>query len=257
MAKTTLATTFLGYARPYDETLAYMHERHRLIASKQCTSELLMLEHEAVITITRQHMERSVKTSAHAIQDDGIHLAIADRGGDATFHGPGQLVGYPLIDLDNDAWRLPDGNVDLEAYIRLLEETLLTAMHKLGFIGALLVPGFSGIWYRCNDTASINLKKLIAIGVGVKDRVSKHGFALNIDIDHQRYSKHITPCGLKDRGVITLKEIAVRENLVLPSWEVIMNTIDVQLRQALALHNSATLEMQQHSVMVNEIDLFT
>ncbi len=229
-----LAPHFLGYHCEYNETLAYMHERHRAIAENGAENELLLLEHLPVITLTRQHMHRSIKTSVEAIETDGIQVAIADRGGDATFHGPGQLIGYPLINLRGSAWRTADGSIDLERYIRELEQSLLRAMQKLGFTRSLLAPGFTGIWYRCNNGTAITLKKLIAIGVGVKDGVTKHGFALNIDIDHHRYSKHIVPCGLKDRGIATLQELAEQEGLEFPSRQQIVAAITEELADGLA-----------------------
>lgn len=228
-----LAACFLGFQCPYDETLAHMHARHHAIA-EGAASEILLLEHEAVITLTRQHQGRSIKTSREAIEADGIHVAIADRGGDATFHGPGQLVGYPLINLGDATWRMADGGTDIERYIRSLESSLLRSMHALGFTRALVAPGFTGIWYRCDDGA-VSLKKLIAIGVGIKDGVTKHGFALNIDIDHRRFSKHIVPCGLKDRGVTTLKEIAKRDGLHMPSRDDIMTVIVNELADCFGL----------------------
>lgn len=222
-----LKARFLGFSCPYNETLASMHERHEAIALG-ATDEVLLLEHEPVITLTRQHQDRSVTTSRESIEADGIRLAIADRGGDATFHGPGQLVGYPIINLSNMGWRLPDASINVERYIRGLEQSLLSSMHALGFTRALLVPGFTGVWYR-STSGPVSLKKLIAIGVGVKNGVTKHGFALNIDIDHERFSRHIVPCGLKDRGVITLSEIATRDGLPMPSRNDIITTLVTEL----------------------------
>lgn len=235
-----LAACFLGFERPYDETLAYMHARHDAIAQGKSESELLLLEHRAVITLTRQHRERSVLTSRDAIIADGIDIALADRGGDATFHGPGQLVGYPLIRLDGDEWRLGDGSVDVEKFIRTLEQGLLRAVHRLGFTRAMTVPGFTGIWYR-NEDGPITLKKMAAIGVGIKNGVSKHGFALNVDIDHRRFSKHIVPCGLKDRGVINLQEIATTNGIMMPSREDIIDTITQELATSFSLRPRPSL----------------
>src|SRR5262245_41697002 len=95
----SLAACFLGYEQDYAATLAYMHARHEAVARGAENDLLLLLEHRAVITITRQHGERSITSSPQAIKECGIDLEIADRGGDATFHGPGQLVGYPIIKL--------------------------------------------------------------------------------------------------------------------------------------------------------------
>lgn len=224
-----LEAKFFGFSRPYGSSLTLMHELHQKVAHGEIPSQLMLLEHSAVITLTRQHMERSLKTSKQAIVDAGIEVAIADRGGDATFHGPGQLVGYPLIKVKTlgDAF-------DISHYIRGLEQSLLKAIRSLG-IPAELLPGFTGIWLRSADTKKINYKKLIAIGVGIKDGVSKHGFALNIDIDHQRFSEHIFPCGLKDRGVATLKEAFYERSLPMPDYSIIVKTVSRSLANTFSL----------------------
>src|SRR5580704_5237297 len=94
-----LQTSFFGFNRPYDATLKLMQSLHHQVVEGKIPPQLMLLEHESVITITRQCLLRSLKTSEKAIKESGIALAIADRGGDATFHGPGQLVGYPIIRL--------------------------------------------------------------------------------------------------------------------------------------------------------------
>ncbi len=219
-----LHVRFLGLSQPYAETLALMHETHEAVARKSMPSQLLLLEHSPVITITRQHMHKSITTSPEAIRDDSIDLIVADRGGDATFHGPGQLVGYPIIAL-GPSWCLSSGGIDIERYIRTLEQSLLAAMRQLKITSAMTVPGFTGIWCRCDSSRTVSLKKLIAIGVGIKDGVSKHGFALNMTIDHARFAKHIVPCGLKDRGVITLQEACNDLAIAMPSYEKICSVI--------------------------------
>jgi lipoyl(octanoyl) transferase len=226
-----LEAGFFGFNQPYADTLKLMHTLHAKVARKEINEQLMLLEHEPVITITEQHQFKSLKTLPATIARDGIALATADRGGDATFHGPGQLVGYPIIKLKRD-----QHHVDLEHYLRSLEYGLLRAMHSLGVDNALLLPGFTGIWIKClDDDKKINLKKLIAIGVGVKDGVSKHGFALNIDIDWPRYSEHMFPCGLKDRGVVTIKEYFFSQSLEMPAYSDIVNGISECLSQAFAL----------------------
>lgn len=231
----TLEARFLGADLPYGETLALMHKTHEAVVRDAMGHQLLLLEHSPVITITRQHMHRSITTSQHAIESDGIDLVVADRGGDATFHGPGQLVGYPIVKLSQHFY-LDGGSVDMERYVRVLEHSLLVALQELGLNNVLTVPGFTGIWYRGFIDGAITLKKLIAIGVGIKDGVSKHGFALNINIDHQRYAKHIIPCGLKDRGVITLHEICAIEKTCAPAYETIVETTAHAIARGFDLH---------------------
>jgi lipoyl(octanoyl) transferase len=220
-----LEARFLGILS-YSQSLLHMHKLHEQVVNNKIPAQLMLLEHEPVITLTRQHMEKSLKTSINAINNSGIHVAIADRGGDATFHGPGQLVGYPLIKVKT---------YDAGNYIRALEQSLLQAMLLLD-IKAELVPGFTGVWLRSKKEKKLFFKKLIAIGVGIKDGVSKHGFAINIDINYERYSEHIIPCGLKDRGVATIKEAFHERSLEMPEYSTIVKTVSKSLADTFSLN---------------------
>lgn len=235
--KGMLEACFFGFQKPYLATLELMHSLHEQVAQEKISDQLMLLEHEPVITITRQHMQRSLKTSEALIRESGIALAIADRGGDATFHGPGQLVGYPILSLRaNKKGPGEDPVIDVSRLIRSLEQGLLEAVRSWGISSAELLPGFTGIWIKCVDQKGrISLKKLVAIGVGVKNGVSKHGFAMNIDIDTERYVKHIVPCGLKDRGVITLKEVFCLESLEMPKHSAIVKTVSECLSKIFSL----------------------
>ncbi len=224
----TLSARFYGFERPYEEYTALMRTIHAKIAAGLCTDDqLMLLEHKPVITFTRQHQHQSLITSPEVIQACGIDLCEADRGGDATFHGPGQLVGYPLINLKNKA-------LDITSYIRGLEKALLTALLSLGLKRPQTIAGFTGIWLR-HDEQKISLKKLCAIGVGVKDGVTKHGFALNISINTEPFVKHIIPCGLRDRGTVTLKEAFSHERLEMPDYLVILEAISKSIAQTFSL----------------------
>lgn len=225
-----LEACFLGFEQSYPTTMTLMHSLHSQVANQMINDQLLLLEHQPVITITRQHMYKSIKTSEQSIKNSGLDLAIADRGGDATFHGPGQLVGYPIIFLNKT-----NPSLDISTYIRSLEHGLLMAIKSLGIDSATILPGFTGIWIKCVEKRKVMFKKLIAIGVGMKDGASKHGFALNIDIDYLRYAEHIIPCGLKDRGVITLRELFCYERLEMPTHSVIVKTVSESLAQIFSL----------------------
>lgn len=208
-----LSTNFYGYDCEYRSMLDKMHDIHKLIANKEHCNHLMLLEHKSVITYTLQHGTKNIITSKNDIINEGIDLQIADRGGDITFHGPGQLVGYPLIDLNS----IGAHSLDVSFYMSKLQNALLDACIDLGINNALLIPNKSGVWIKNNHNNTIKLKKLIAIGVGISKGVSKHGFALNIDIDYLQYVKHIIPCGLKGFHVISMKEIFNTLNQTLPS----------------------------------------
>lgn len=216
-----LSTHFYGFDCDYCLMLDHMHSIHKAIVNKEHSNHLMLLEHKSVITYTQQHGTKNIITSAKDINSEGIDLQVADRGGDITFHGPGQIVGYPLIDLVS----IGAHSLDVSHYMSKLQQALLDACFDLGINNAMLIAGKSGIWVKTNCNNLIKLKKLIAIGVGISQGVTKHGFAFNIDIDYSRYVKHIIPCGLKGFYVISMKEIFNDLNQELPSKSNILQCI--------------------------------
>jgi len=150
---------------------------------------LLLLEHPHVITLgTGSHPEHVLVDEAERARL-GIELFETGRGGDVTYHGPGQLVGYPILDLKPD-------RKDLHRYLRDLEEVLILAAASLG-VSARRVPGLTGVWA---DTG-----KLAAIGVRVSSGwITSHGFALNVSTDLGFFGT-IVPCGIRDRAVTSLE----------------------------------------------------
>ncbi len=169
---------------------------------------VLLLEHSPVYTAGK-------RTEPHERPADGTPVIDVDRGGKITFHGPGQLVGYPIV-------RLPD-HVLVVDYVRRLEEALIAVCADLGVTTAR-VPGRSGVWLQAGTSASGESKperKIAAIGIRVSRGVTMHGFALNCDVDLSWYDRFV-PCGIADAGVTTLSEelgrdVPVAE--VLPSVE--------------------------------------
>ena len=138
---------------------------------------LLLLEHPPVVTLGRTARE------AHVLRSDGLDVVEVERGGDVTFHGPGQLVGYPIFDL-----RRPPYRQDLHWYLRTLEDALIVALAELG-IPAERNAGYTGVWTRG--------RKIASIGVHVKQWVTWHGFALNVTTDLAQFER-IVPCGIPD-----------------------------------------------------------
>lgn len=171
----------------YGEALARQEEyvRERLSGHRQDT--LVLTEHHPVFTIgVRPGAERHVVWDEAVRKRSGVELFRVSRGGDATFHGPGQLVGYPIVDLSAER--------DLHRYLRRLEDVLLAAVGSLG-LAAGRREGKTGLW--------LGTRKIAALGVAVKSWVSWHGFALNVDPD-LRYFNGIVPCGIADGSVTSL-----------------------------------------------------
>jgi lipoyl(octanoyl) transferase len=160
-------------------------------ASDEGKDSLLFLEHPPTYTLGRGGDQTHLLVPEERLKELGAVLLQVDRGGDITFHGPGQLVGYPILDLN----RL---GISVIGYVRGLEEVLIRALSVFGVDGERL-EGFPGVW--------VGKEKVAAIGVKVNARkITSHGFALNVDND-LGYFSHIVPCGLKGKGVTSLARL--------------------------------------------------
>ena len=151
---------------------------------------LLLLEHPHVITLGRAANPAHVLISEGVLAAKGVELVETGRGGDVTYHGPGQLVGYPIINLAPQ-------RCDVRRYVRDLEEVLIRAARDFG-VEAERIPGLTGVW--------VGDEKLAAIGVRISRWVTMHGFALNVTTDLD-YFRLIVPCGIADHGVTSLQKI--------------------------------------------------
>lgn len=189
-----LETTWLGRV-PYGEALDL---QRRLVSARREGSipdRLLLLEHPHVITLGSTARDGHVLAGPEERLRRGIELFDAGRGGDVTYHGPGQLVGYAILDLKPD-------RADLHRYLRDLEETLIRSLETLG-VSSARRPGFTGVWTTSG--------KIAAIGVRVSSGwITSHGFALNVSTDLALFDT-IVPCGLSDRRVTSLTRELGRE----------------------------------------------
>lgn len=182
----------LGYAEGVELQKALVQQR----VAGEIDDTLLFVEHPPVITLgvkTRGNLA-NVRADAGALAAQGVEIHESGRGGDVTFHGPGQLVGYPIIDLKPD-------RQDVHRYVRDLEEVLIRTAADFG-IDAGRVKGFSGAW--------VGDVKLAAIGVRISRWVTSHGFALNVSTDLTGFGL-IVPCGITDRGVTSLAALLGRD----------------------------------------------
>jgi len=170
---------------PYREA----DQLQRSLHARSADDYLLLLEHPAVFTMGTTADPAHVLVAPVTVGADLVH---ADRGGDVTYHGPGQIVGYPIVTLPE--WR--DGLRDVVAYVRHLEDVLIAVLAGFG-IAAHREPRFTGVW--------VGGEKIAAIGVKVAGGRTRHGFALNVDPDLAMFD-HIVPCGIRDRGVTSMAE---------------------------------------------------
>ena len=180
---------------------------------------LLLLEHPHVYTFGRRGKQENLLWGEEQLKEKGIAIHWVDRGGDVTYHGPGQLVGYPLLPLglqslqNSDSARIPQA--DYVGYVRKLEKTLIVALARLG-LAAGQRSGLTGVWIqadvhsrcpRCKPEDRQKPAKIAAIGVKVDAHgVSRHGFALNVDPDMD-YWEGIIACGLQDEPIVSLADL--------------------------------------------------
>lgn len=178
---------------PYDSALEAQVacvERLKTGEERPETGFLLLLTHPPVITVGRSGEESNILVSEERLRREGVALRHVSRGGDVTYHGPGQIVGYPILRLDG-----PDR--DVHAYLRRLEQVIMDALAGFG-IESGRRPGFTGVW--------VAEEKIAAIGVAITRWVTYHGFALNVDPDLDHFAL-INPCGIADRQVTSMARL--------------------------------------------------
>lgn len=178
---------------PYGAAYQAMHELAARRAAREIPDTLLLLEHPPVYTAGRRTDPAHLLLAEADIRRAGAELHHVDRGGSVTFHGPGQLVGYPIIDLGS--------RPDVIRYLRMVEEAMILACADLGAPVGRASRGDTGVW--------VEDRKVCAIGVRVSRSVTLHGFALNCTTDLAWFGA-IVPCGLPDRGVTSLSRLTGR-----------------------------------------------
>ncbi len=208
----------LPYAEAWDLQKAFHEGR---VEGRTADDHLLLLEHPPVYTIGRFSDGSNVLVSDEMAEALGAEVFHVDRGGDVTFHGPGQLVGYPIVHLG--------GRPDVVGHVRRLEETLIGVLADLG-IDAWREDGYTGVWTTRG--------KVAAIGVRTSRRVTMHGFALNVSTDLKWFS-HIVPCGIPDRPVTSVSELLGRDvgieevvDLLVPRFADVFGAGEVDDRRA-------------------------
>ena len=176
---------------PFDRALEWQSDVARRRQAGEIPDTLLLLEHPPTITLGRRTQPADLLAPPEWLRAQGIAVVTVDRGGEISFHAPGQLVGYPILDLR-------EHGQDLHRYLRDLEETLIRALAEFG-VAAGRKTGLTGVW--------VGDDKIAAMGIKVSRWVSMHGFALNIDADLTPMRRDFVPCGIRDKGVTSLAEL--------------------------------------------------
>ena len=191
---------------PYAEALELQRRLARARISGEISEDLLLLvEHPPVVTLGRSAKDAHLLVSAETLRTRGVELFEVERGGDVTFHGPGQLVGYPIIDLKRH-------RKDLHWYLRQVEQALIDALGEAG-ISADRNPGLTGVW--------TGGRKIASIGVHARDWVTWHGFALNVTTD-LTYFDLMVPCGIQ---AVTMTSVAQELADHAPSPDAVANAV--------------------------------
>lgn len=200
---------------PYGQAWEYQKQVHAEVVAGLRKPTLLLLEHPRTITLGRAAKPENLLMSEAQYRAQGIELFSIERGGDVTYHGPGQLVGYPIFPVGRQ----------VRGFLRQLEAVIMAVARSYG-IETYATPGYAGVWVRtaapvagCPDLEDDPLRdgaspvhleeKLCAFGVSVKQDVALHGFALNVNTYLDDFNL-IVPCGLKDKGVTSLQKILGR-----------------------------------------------
>lgn len=155
---------------------------------------VILCEHPHVYTLGKSGQQNNLLINDEFLKKIDATFFKTDRGGDITYHGPGQLVGYPILDLENH-------NVSLKEYIHIIEESIILTIAEYGIVGTRL-DGSTGVWL---DVGKPGTRKICAIGVRASKFVTMHGYALNVNTD-LTYFNHINPCGFIDKGVTSIQK---------------------------------------------------
>lgn len=188
---------------------------------------VLLLEHEPVVTVGKAGGLENMLLSSRELEDKGISLYNSERGGNITYHGPGQLVVYPIMDLKTY-------QIDLTWYVRQLEMTIINTLGEYGITSSTAAKR-TGVW--------LGNKKIAAIGIGIKKWVTYHGIALNINNDLKPFS-YIVPCGLADFGVTSISDqLGIEVSLIEVRKKFIRNFIQTFQVEACELTPDKLLEL--------------
>ena len=186
---------------PYAEGIRVMNEVVAARKAQRIGDTLLLMEHPPVLTLGRNASRANILASDEALAARGVAVHEINRGGDVTYHGPGQLVGYPIFDLRGDLPGKRGPHLGPVDFVRLMEEALIHTCKDFG-VPAQRICKLTGVWTYAGG--SVREKKVAAIGVHVSQAVTSHGFALNVTTDLRDF-EWIVPCGIADLGVTSLE----------------------------------------------------
>ena len=176
---------------PYPQAVDWQNEIiKKMKADASAPNHLILLEHPPVFTIGRRGTENNILAGKNRLEKEGIEIHHTNRGGDITYHGPGQIVGYPIM-------RLQDFGKDIHRSLRAIEEVLITTLKTFG-IDSGRWPKYTGVW--------VGDEKIAAIGIAITRWITFHGWALNVNPNLNHFGL-ILPCGIRDKGVTSMEKV--------------------------------------------------
>jgi len=215
----------------------------KLVAARKAgaiADTLVLLEHPPVLTLGRNAHRENILASDELLHNKGVEIHEINRGGDVTYHGPGQLVGYPIVDLRGDLPGKKGPHLGPVDFVRLLEEVLIRTCRNFG-VQAQRIAGRTGVWTMAGG--SVLERKVAAIGVHVSQGVTSHGFALNVTTDLRDF-QWIVPCGITDRAPTSLETEVASPPELTPTLENARNRVS---------HNFGTV-FQRQMLAVESLD---
>ncbi len=228
----TLRLGMVDYQKALDLQISLIEKRRK----EEIEDVLLLLEHPPTFTMGRSSKTEHLLESQDDLKRHGIHFEVISRGGDITYHGPGQLVGYPILDLDRF-------DRDIHQYLRNIEEMIIEALGDYE-IKAERIKGFTGVW--------VNREKIASIGVGIKKWITYHGFALNVNTDLS-YFDMMVPCGIPDVKMTSMKKLlGNRSNLKMAEVETsIINSFSKVFRRKLSSEQKTPGDISLHPLFAS------
>ena len=204
----------------YRDAWEYQKQLHKKLLLNRSPYYLIFCEHPHVYTLGKNGRSNNLLINSDYLRSIKAEFVETDRGGDITYHGPGQLVGYPIIDLNSSGYGIKD-------YVSKLEQSVIDTLIHYN-IRSVRIPGATGVWITGNGLPD---RKICAIGVRVSRWITMHGFAFNIHTD-LKYFNYINPCGFTDKGVTSLSE----EIGFCPDMIEVKNILKINIAQQLKLN---------------------
>jgi lipoyl(octanoyl) transferase len=186
----------ISYSKAYEQQKKFFETAVQAKINREAVqNRIIFCEHPSVITIGKNGLASNLLFPEKTLREKNVELFQVDRGGDITYHGPGQVVCYPILDLESF-------HLGLKEYIHRLEESIIQSIAEYGIVGERL-PGATGVWLNTDKPGKT--RKIAAIGVRSSHYVTMHGFALNVNTNLD-YFRLINPCGFTDKGVTSMEQ---------------------------------------------------